>query len=204
MGIDFDTIAEYFQNETETLCKIDKSGQSIGTWFKAPNGALHVGLRVIGEDNSTVLFFAENIVNIPENHRNAATYLVNLINYDLIMGNFELNPVNGNISYRNGFCVCDTEPTQKQLSHSIRSIVQLSNKYLPSFQRLIWGGESPVDAFMATLGEETDADGEDNPPIPKDYASEVIGQFQEMIDAGSESQNSNSEPDKDVEGENTN
>ena len=181
MSTDFNILTEYFQDGTETLCEIDEDRKSVQTWVKTPAGALQVSLRLFDESGSTVLFLTRNIITIPEEHRERAHYLINLINHDMIIGNFEMNPASGEVSYRNAFCICDTGMTARQVRHSLRSSVGLSNKYKLAFNRLVWGEKGPVESLVSIFNDSNDETTNNDPEIPQNYATEVIKQVEEMM-----------------------
>lgn len=186
MSTDFNILTEYFQDGTGTLCEIDEDRKSVQTWLKTPAGALQVSLRLFDESSSTVLFLTRNIITIPEEHRERAQSLINLINHDMVIGNFEMNPASGEVSHRNAFCICDTGMTVRQVRHSLKASVGLSVKYKPAFNRLVWGEKGPVESLVSIFNDSKEETPDSDPGIPENYAGEVIEQMEKMMNLSAE------------------
>lgn len=89
---------------------------------------------------------------VPRAHRDRACVLANLVNWGLAVGNFELDPEDGELVYRATLVIADGTLGHAQLHRTLLSSVAAVDYYLPAFQSLAEAGLTPRQA-LALLEE---------------------------------------------------
>ena len=148
----FDDILTYFREEHESNFTIDEENQIVRASVQGEN--LLYETAVLWDDaTQRISFRVVNIAVVPERLRDHACVLTNLINWQLILGNFEIDMEDGEMAFRISFDVDDGALGQKQINTHFMLMLALVDKYYPAFQRLMWQDYSPMAAFR-TIEEE--------------------------------------------------
>jgi len=111
--------------------------------------------------------------------RPAAAEFFARANYDMVIGNFELDMRDGEVRYHVGHLIVDGQLDEDTIGHLISTALGTADRYFPSFMQLLFGGTTAEDAvFLAELDmhsdrvEETPPAQATPPAIGKDAAAE--------------------------------
>lgn len=106
----------------------------------------------------TVLFTTILPMNIPEKMRSKVSEYINRVNYDLLLGNFQMDFSDGEFSYKAAAAF------EEDFGLSDETILRLTyvgfnmfDAYVPALFSIIYGGKTPLEAF-----EEAEKDDEDD------------------------------------------
>jgi len=89
---------------------------------------------------------------VPDHRRAEVSRLMTLINEELWLGHFDLWKKEGAILYRNGLLLSGSaEVTQEQCETLLRLALDVSERYYPAFQFVMWSNKNADEAIAASL-----------------------------------------------------
>jgi len=92
-----------------------------------------------------------------EKMRPAAFEFFTRANCDLILGGFQLDCRDGEVSYHVGHVIADGTLDDETISYIVSAALSTSDTYFPAFMRLLFAGETPEDAiFLAELDRHSE------------------------------------------------
>lgn len=96
----------------------------------------------------TLLFCTILPLNIPEKHRQAVTEYITRVNYSLLLGNFQLDLSDGELSYKT-VGVLEPEPglPDEVIIRLTYVGFNMFDAYLPGVFAILYGGKSAAEAF---------------------------------------------------------
>ena len=141
-----DLIKQYFtKNEWQfTQASSDKSVLLFG--INGLNGNFQCIADVV-EDEKKFIFLSVCGANTPVDKRKEMLELINLINYDLFLGNFEIDLEDGEIRFRTSTFYEYIEPTIDFLNQLIMSNIITMDNSLPGIMGFMFGNLSPLEAI---------------------------------------------------------
>jgi hypothetical protein len=86
-------------------------------------------------------------VKVPEYKRYNVAAFITMINYGIIIGNFEMNFYDGEIRYKTSLDVEGTQLSSTLVKHLVYSNVTTMDKYLPGIMSVIFGNLSPEEVI---------------------------------------------------------
>ncbi len=96
----------------------------------------------------TALFTTILPMNIPENKREAVSEYLTRVNYVLLLGNFQMDMSDGELSYKS---VGVFEPEQGLADSIVTRLTYVGfnmfDKYMPGVFAILYGGKSAAEAF---------------------------------------------------------
>ncbi len=144
----FADLVAYFEREHKNRFLLDAAKQTIQWVVTGDYGTYTLVVRWDGEADRLSIRLP-NITTVPKEKRISAAVLMNLINWKLAIGNFQLDFSDGEIAFRCNLLVEDGKLGQQQLkSHCIASAAAV-DYFLPAFQRLLWSDASPEEALAS-------------------------------------------------------
>ncbi|MHC5598380.1 MAG: type III secretion system chaperone family protein [Nostoc sp.] len=114
--------------------------------FQGENGRWNCYARVRNEQNQFV-FYSICPVNAPENKRLAIAELLTRANYGMMIGNFELDFTDGEISYKTSIDVEGDRLSFALIQRVVYANVTMMDEYLPGILSVIYGNLSPEEAI---------------------------------------------------------
>jgi hypothetical protein len=117
--------------------------------FNLENGRCDTFIDIRPEEQK-VLIYDVLPVNIPENKRLRVAEFLTRANYNLQIGNFELDLNDGDLRYKSSFIYDEFLEASEEtfLRHLFVSLFTL-DRYLPGIMAVSYGGVSPTDAIGA-------------------------------------------------------
>ena len=109
-----------------------------------------------------------------------------MINWKLILGNFEMDPSDGELAYRTTYCLCEAGISQEQFSHGFNNCMLTSLHNYALFQKVIWNDSTAEEIFRENLldesaNEEITENADRAQSIPEDYSEEAIQDITESF-----------------------
>lgn len=98
------------------------------------------------------VFYSICPVNAPENKRLAVAEFLTRANFGMIIGNFELDFVDGEIRYKTSIDVEDDSLSFALIKKLVYANVTMMDEYLPGIRSVIEGDVSPEDAIARVEG----------------------------------------------------
>jgi hypothetical protein len=119
--------------------------------FQGENGqwTCYANARVQHEQ---IVFYSVCPVNAPENKRQAMAEFLTQTNYGMIVGNFELDFVDGKIRYKTSIDVKGTRLSSALIKQIVYANVAMMDKYLPGIMSVIYSEVSPEEAIAQIEG----------------------------------------------------
>lgn len=104
------------------------------------------------EEQEQFVFYSVCSVNAPENKRIAVAEFITRANSGMILGNFELDFVDGEIRYKTSIDVEGDRLTSALIKRLVYANVTMMDKYLPGIMSVIYSDISPADALAQVEG----------------------------------------------------
>ncbi len=120
-------------------------------YYHGKNGELRCFAQ-IRADLEQFLFYAIATVNVPEEVRPAAAEFINRANYNLRIGNFEMDYADGEVRFKSSIDFEGEPLTLNLIRHAIYPAVQMMDGYLPGLMRVAFGALTPIEAIREIEG----------------------------------------------------
>jgi len=114
--------------------------------FQGENGRWNCYARTRSEQNQFV-FYSICPVNAPENKRQAIAEFITRANSGMMIGNFELDFNDGEISYKTSIDVEGDRLSFALIQRVVYANVTMMDEYLPGMMSVIYGNVSPEEAI---------------------------------------------------------
>ncbi len=88
----------------------------------------------------------EMLPEVEEEKRAAVSEYIHRVNKDMIYGNFEFNPSDGQVRFKNSMCCIGMEPTKGMLEDLFQIAIETMFRYEESLMKLLAGELSVVEA----------------------------------------------------------
>jgi hypothetical protein len=152
-----DYLQQYLQGQqwhyTHYSPKSSDSQQSHHLSLRMKNKQIDCGyLFRIQEDNSLLAVYGILPFLIPESHQSAAMLLITQINYDMLIGNLELDVNDGEIRYKNAIDVEVVGIDDDIIAHLLQSVIAMTTVAYEIFSDLI-NTQNPAEDIPTLLGE---------------------------------------------------
>lgn len=117
------------------------------------NGSFQCIANLIEEENK-LIFFSVCGANTPLGKRKEMLELLNILNYELFLGNFIMDIQDGEIRFRTNISFNHVELNQNLIEELIISNISTMDRYLPSILGLMYGEISVEKALELSSQEE--------------------------------------------------
>ena len=104
------------------------------------------------EEQQQFVFYSVCPVNAPENKRPALAEFIARANYGMMIGNFELDFIDGEIRYKTSIDVGNDTLTQERMKQVVYTNVMTMDTYQPAIMSVIYSDVSPEDAIKQIEG----------------------------------------------------
>lgn len=121
--------------------------------FQGENGRWNCYARTRSEQNQFV-FYSICPVNAPENKRQAIAEFITRANSGMMIGNFELDFNDGEISYKTSIDVEGDRLSFALIQRVVYANVTMMDEYLPGMMSVIYGNVSPEEAIAQIENEQ--------------------------------------------------
>ncbi|MEH2124219.1 YbjN domain-containing protein [Nostoc sp.] len=141
----FEEIINFFQADNWPFVQLP--GQpALQIPFQGENGKWNCYARARSEQNQFV-FYSICPVNAPENKRLAVAEFITRANSGMMIGNFELDLTDGEISYKTSIDVEGDRLSFALIQRVVYANVTMMDEYLPGIMSVIYGNVSPEEAI---------------------------------------------------------
>ncbi|ALF59433.1 hypothetical protein [Psychrobacter urativorans] len=152
-----DYLKQYFDNKewhyTYYRPKSSDSQQSHHLSLRMRNKQIDCGyLFRVQENNSLLAVYGILPFLIPESHQSAAMLLITQINYDMLIGNLEMDINDGEIRYKNAIDVDSVGIDDHITEHLLQSVIAMTTVTYEIFSDLI-NTEEPAEDMPTLLDE---------------------------------------------------
>jgi hypothetical protein len=140
-----DVAISFFQQDDWPITESD--GQPfLRTAFQGANGhwSCYAQSR---EEQSQFIFYSVCPVNVPEGRRLTASEFLTRANYDLVIGNFEMDWQDGEIRYKSSIDVLGDRLTPALVKQLVYTNVLMMDRYLPGIMEVVYGNVLPAEAL---------------------------------------------------------
>ena len=140
-----DTAVGFFEEDGWPFTQLE--GQPVlQTGFLGKNG--HWTCFAKGWDEQAALaFYSVCPVNAPEDRRPAVAEFLTRANYGMLIGNFELDWMDGEIRFKTTISVEGDRPSSTLMKELVYTNVLMMDMYLPGILRVLYGDVSPAEAI---------------------------------------------------------
>lgn len=141
----FEEMINFFKNDDWPFVQL--SGQpALQIIFQGKNGKWNCYARA-REEQQQFVFYSICPVNAPEEKRLAVAEFITRANSGMMLGNFELDFNDGEISYKTSIDVEGDRISSALIKRLVYANVMMMDEYLPGILSVIYGNVSPVDAI---------------------------------------------------------
>lgn len=189
MNDKFSSLVDYFKEEVGANLRVNPEQGVLDSWLQTEYGGIHMIVQAIDDSYTHLVFSARSLLSVPITHRQECTELLNMINWKLIFGNFEMDPSDGELTFRATYCLCDSGMSLEQFKHGFNNCMLTALHNYPLFQKLIWTNTTAEKIFEESLSDESgdqyvSAADMDVDSIPENYSEEVIRDLGESLKEG--------------------
>jgi hypothetical protein len=120
------------------------------------------------EDQEQFVFYSVCPVNVPEDRRPVVAEYITRANYGMIIGNFEMDYVDGEVRYKTSIDVEGANLLAPLVKQLVYANVVTMDRYLPGIMTVIYGNASPeaeIERIESTLSSESDESPDDSTPV---------------------------------------
>ncbi|AFZ10961.1 protein of unknown function DUF1790 (plasmid) [Oscillatoria nigro-viridis PCC 7112] len=139
------TIANFFTAENWPFVTVQDE-QILQMAVEGQNEKLTCYAQVI-EEQSLFIFYSICPIEAPESKRKALAEFLTLVNYDLIIGNFQLNLTSGQIRYKTSLDVSDSTLSTTQIKNLVYTNITMMDSHLPEILSVINNSSPFLDSI---------------------------------------------------------
>ncbi|MFN6471994.1 MAG: YbjN domain-containing protein [Nostoc sp. SerVER01] len=146
----FETMVNFFKQEDWQFQKIPGE-TTLRLTFQGRNGRWDC-LAKVREKQQQMIFYSICSTITPESRQSAMAEFITRANSGMVIGNFELNFANGEISYKTSIDVEGDRLTSALIQRVVYANVTMMDEYLPGILSVIYGNVSPAEAIATIEG----------------------------------------------------
>jgi hypothetical protein len=114
------------------------------------------------EDDSFFACYSYSPVNVPAKHRPAAAEYLTRANYNLRLGNFEMDYADGQVCFRTSMIMAGVQPTADLVKEVALANFSTMDRYLPGLMSVMYGKARPKAAIEEAERPKKEEPGEDD------------------------------------------
>ncbi|MGB3402505.1 MAG: YbjN domain-containing protein [Microcoleaceae cyanobacterium] len=141
----FDVLIDFLQIDGWVYKEIEYR-KVIALGIEGQNGRFDC-YAVTREEEKQLTAYSVFPVKVPHHKRYSVAALITMLNYGVIIGNFEMNFYDGEIRYKTSIDVEGDRLTPTLVKHLIYTNIATMDKYLPGIMSMIYGNLSPEEAI---------------------------------------------------------
>jgi hypothetical protein len=142
-----DSVIDFFRVDDWPITVLEP-GAVLHTVFRGEHGEWNCFVLVRDEFRQ-LAFYSVCPITVPVSHRPAVAEFLMRLNYDLHLGNFELNFDSGEVRYRTSLNIAECDFSPELLRPIIYTNVLMMDQNLPGIMSVSYGQVSPVEALAA-------------------------------------------------------
>lgn len=152
MGSIFNKVIQFFQEEGWHY-ELDKNRPIVNVVHIGKHGFYfcHVQAR---DEESLLVFCAVPPLYIPSHRRRLMAELLTRANYGLAVGNFEMDFSDGEVRFRTGIYVEDSDLTIAQIRRLVYNSLSTLDTYMPAIMRIGFFSDARPEQALAEIGRE--------------------------------------------------
>ena len=142
----FDAMLAYFDKDDWKYAQIpNQTILRMGFGGKNGNWTCYAQTR---EDEQQFILYSVMPSNVPEEKRQDIAEFTTRANYNLVVGNFEMDYSDGEIRYKTAINLTNIEPTHALFHGLVIPNVYTTDRFFPGIMAVLYAGVSPEDAVM--------------------------------------------------------
>ena len=141
----FEVLLEFFDEDGWVFKEIEHR-RVLALGIEGNNGRFDCYM-IAREEQKQLSVYSVFPVKVPEYKRYNVAAFITMINYGIIIGNFEMNFYDGEIRYKTSLDVEGTQLSSTLVKHLVYSNVTTMDKYLPGIMSVIFGNLSPEEVI---------------------------------------------------------
>jgi len=150
MGRIYDAVEAFLTQDGWPVRKLE--GQMVAmTSFKGKQGEFNCFVQAREAQEHLVVYSVLPVL-VPEERRDEIAGFITRANYDLPIGNFEMDYGDGEVRYKTSVDLEDVEEFGLLMRNLIYANVLSMDKYFPGLMRVIYGGESAAESIRSVEG----------------------------------------------------
>ncbi len=146
----FATLGQFLEEDSWYPQKVEDR-HAYRMYYHGKNGELRCFAQ-IRADLEQFVFYAISTVKVPEEVRPSVGEFINRANYNLRIGNFEIDYGDGEVRFKSSLSFEGELLTCNLIRHAIYPAVQMMDGYLPGLLRVAFGARTPVEAIREIEG----------------------------------------------------
>lgn len=151
----FEQVTEFFENEKWTFEKVD--GQKLlRSSFTGKNGRWLFFAQLL-EEQRRVLFYSVMETNVPADRRAEVAECITRVNFNLAIGNFEMDLDNGTVRFRTSIDTQGEDLSQTMIRVLVLVNCMMMDNYIPAIMSVTYAETSPAEA-VAKINDKTAKD----------------------------------------------
>ncbi|MEQ8673649.1 MAG: YbjN domain-containing protein [Aggregatilineales bacterium] len=100
------------------------------------------------EEQQQFVFYSICPMNVPEERRLHTSEFITRANYGMIIGNFEMDYVDGEVRYKTSIDVEGDDLSFALIKQMVYANVIIMDRYLPGLMQVIFGSSSPLEVIQ--------------------------------------------------------
>jgi hypothetical protein len=141
----FDTMLEFFDEDGWVFKEIEHR-RVLALGIEGKNGRFDCYM-IAREEEKQLSVYSVFPVKVPDHKRYSIATFLTMINYGIVIGNFEMNFYDGEIRYKTSLDVEGDRLSSTLVKHLVYSNVTSMDKYLPGIMSVIFGNLSPEEVI---------------------------------------------------------
>lgn len=147
MGRNLDAVAKFFRS-IDFKFQIDEAKSLIHMGFSGDSGSW-TSVADVKEQRGVLIFYSIASLKVPEKSRRAAAEYLTRANYNLILGNFEMDMSDGEVRYKTSVCVGEGNVlTDNVIAPVVFTNFGTMDKYLLGLMAVATAGKDPAEAIL--------------------------------------------------------
>jgi hypothetical protein len=140
----FDAVVEYFEKDNWKYAQLpNQTILRMGFGGKNGNWTCYAQTR---EEEQQFIFYSVLPSNAPEEKRHNIAEFTTRANYNLVVGNFEMDYSDGEIRYKTSMNLTNIEPTHAVIHGLVVPNIYTTDRFFPGIMAVLYAGVSPEDA----------------------------------------------------------
>jgi len=142
----FDAVVEYFEKDNWKYAQLpNQTILRMGFGGKNGNWTCYAQTR---EEEQQFIFYSVLPTNAAEEKRPDMAEFITRANYNLVVGNFEMDYADGEIRYKTSINLNSVEATHALIHGLVVPNIFTTDRFLPGIMAVLYAGVSPEDAVM--------------------------------------------------------
>ena len=147
-----DTLASMLEEDGWKLQRLP-GHDAVGAMVQGRNGSWAC-LALSPAGTGRLIFYSTYTAAVPPARRSSVSELINRLNYEAALGNFEMDVEDGEVRFRTSIEVREAPAARQLLTPIVYENLASADRYLPAFEQVIEGSASAADAIAAAEAED--------------------------------------------------